>query len=87
MIYKKLVASYAKEVYGTENISSEEKRHVEKLIESEYDDSAKILLKKWDKLRDAIVERIDDISFEEILKTPISIYEGVDRGIYRNVSL
>ena len=66
LTYKKLVASYAKEVYGTENTSSEEKRHVEKLIESEYDDSAKILLKKWDKLRDAIVERIDDISFEDI---------------------
>ena len=66
--YKKLLASYAKDLYGTEVVIGKEKEHVEKLLEAEYDKSARELLNKWDILRNAIVVPLDEVSKEEIIE-------------------
>ena len=64
--YKKLVQSYAKELFGTETVIGEQKSRVEQLLKAEYDTDARVLLDKWDSIRDSIIVPMSELSREEI---------------------
>ena len=75
--YKKLVQSYAKNLYGKDNVVGEQKSKVEQLIMAEYDADARVLLKGWDNIRDSIVVPISEFSDEELQDMML---ESLSRG-------
>ena len=65
---KSLTKEYAQELYGTDQVTGEQKATIEKLMKSEYDEDARKILDRWDEIRSAVAKSIstEEITDEDI---------------------
>ena len=57
--YNAVVKKYAKEMYGTENVLGEKKEKVERAVESDLDETARVILRNWEDFRGTFVNTED----------------------------
>ncbi len=66
--YKEILNRYAKEIYGTDSVKSDQKEQVEKMVKADLDAPANVILSRWDEIRGMFTDLKDTEEIEEELQ-------------------